>query len=305
MLQSTSPQRRCCDATHEYWCRGGQQIYVYVCSLYPYLYALSVRLHCRILFLPAELLRAYMPEAQWDSDIDGCSQLEGRRLDSLRILWPEAPFMHDTGAISSEDVFDPRNGRVRDNDDTESDDEIDSRLNDTRVKNIEDAQLVFLLPRTLAMMEPDLQSQLHVYKAYPWNSFPLPQFRQETCVTSIASVSNEVSFNINSTHQHNVSQLQDHSVISPAATKASHTIPPPPHIKSYARVLLSSDSTSRAANESKSESSKCTCYDLMWFLLTSACLSKGSIYLSRILLLPFSSSLFIPLFRWTRQTDTT
>ena len=43
-----------------------------------------------------------------------------------------------------------------------------------------------------------------------------------------------------------------------------------PHVKSYARLLSSSLSESKS-----SSNSQCTCQDLVWFLLTSACLSKG------------------------------
>lgn len=49
----------------------------------------------------------------------------------------------------------------------------------------------------------------------------------------------------------------------------------PPHVKSYARVYESScDKRIEAETE---PTSNCTCIELAWFLLTSACLSKGAV----------------------------
>lgn len=48
-----------------------------------------------------------------------------------------------------------------------------------------------------------------------------------------------------------------------------------PHIKSYSRVMSTSKSTSSITSSSVS-GSMCSCTNLAWFLLTSACLSKGA-----------------------------
>lgn len=129
------------------------------------------------LMLAAELLSAYLPEAHWDTDRGGCSQEEGRRMNALRILWPEAPFMQKTtceqGAGGGGKQYIDPDDTDSDGDGSDNDDNAEGRrgLPDDHVPD-PDNQLVFLLPKTLALMEPDLQAQLCVYHAYPWNVPP-------------------------------------------------------------------------------------------------------------------------------------
>lgn len=109
----------------------------------------------------AEILRAYMPEEFWDS-VCTMTQDAGR-IGSFRMLWPEAGFMLENAASpsSSEEL-------------TEGDSEEDERDVQRRFLHAKDpdAQFVFLLPKTLAMMQPDIQHQIHVYHGFPWRLSP-------------------------------------------------------------------------------------------------------------------------------------
>ena len=357
--------------------------------------------------LAAELLSAYMPEPHWDySSALGFSQAEGRRMDALRILWPEAPFMRESemeregkeereGEEGREVEGTPElqhagregggGGREVDPDLTDSDDDTPAGGG---AAEDSDKQLVFLLPKTLALMEPDLQSQLFVYQAYSWKpstSLRAPP-RTHTLSRVLSSSSPPPAAStphfleqrrlIESTQRLDFSILNDggagaiaegrvgrgrgrgsktrslvldhtappleRAVISqdeslpvsqpktaagagaggsrdtlfaaavtdtPLAfdTSSSSSLPPPPpppppppHIKSYARLLsrppVPFPSRSRPTPDGMGADSgfgaqtvigernerECTCYDLAWFLLTSACLSKGIFYFMRI-----------------------
>lgn len=222
-------------------------------------YDLYSQLFTTVGIISAELLRAYLPEDYWDSG-EGCSQTEGRRMDALRLLWPEAPFM-----LLSEESIHVDSRRTRHNcdpDDTDSDNERDGKKRGTEAHD-DDNQLVFLLPKTLALMEPDLQSQMHVYRAYPW-------MHQLPPVTSSSS-SPRLKMHGNDTHSPLCQATPlSRQIVPSGVAQVDNTAPsecsrppPPPHIKSYARLLRSNGD------------SECTCSDLAWFLLTSACLSKG------------------------------
>ena len=116
-----------------------------------------------------------------------------------------------------------------------------------------DDQLVFLLPKTLALMEPDLQSQLHVYDPYPW---------------LLERTNKEIDSKISCAELNRERSLVE--------TSSTHITPPPPHIKSYARVMSNNVICRTESVDFDGNSSCCVCYDLAWFLLTSACLSRGT-----------------------------
>jgi len=152
--------------------------------------------------------------------------------------------------------------RHRDPDDTDSDCEEDKKKTSTEARD-DDSQLVFLLPKTLALMEPDLQSQMHVYRAYPWQRQPPAASSSPLPLTFHMGEDIRRSPLRRDTFQSQQSMPPCATDIGNTYSSDSSRAPPPPHIKSYARLLRSNGD------------SECTCTNLAWFLLTSACLSKG------------------------------
>lgn len=129
----------------------------------------------------------YMPEEEWDLDDDSLKT----RLESTKILWPSSTHMKD---IYSHVALVP---------------EWSGHPN-------EEEPTVFFLPKTFALMEPDVHCQMFHY----------------TCHTSL---------------------YRNHSRTLRV-----------PHNKSYFRL-----------NTAKAHDECCTCASVFWFLMTSACLSKG------------------------------
>ena len=126
-----------------------------------------------------------MPETEWNFSLEKDIKL---RQDHWRLVWPTV-------------------GRI-----------------DAAMPSSDDRQsdfLLFLSPEVLALMEPDVLSQLTTYEP---------------------------------------STIMD--FIGARDT--------PPHIKSYCRVYDTKYEDSNCC-----ESIRCTCSEVAWFLLTSACFSKG------------------------------
>lgn len=158
----------------------------------------------------ADILACYMPEHEWDTadHTTACSQdsmQDKPRLESMKLIWPSSQYM---SAIKV--------------DEGESDD-----------------ALVFFLPQTLALMEPDLHCQMHLYEGW---GLPCPFTR---------------------------SGGED----NPSGTELCV-----PHNKTYLRLMSSESKVSlqhHPDNPSDQETVGCACSDIAWMLLTSACLSKG------------------------------
>jgi hypothetical protein len=116
------------------------------------------------------------------------------------------------------------------------DDDSSYNSDDDNVNNNLCGSMLFFHPKTFYLMEPDIHSQFYTYKP---NYFIMESLCN--CNFNFFSISS-------------------------------------PHNKSYSRYMQKIDSktvlSSNAENNSD-EHDECVCYDLAWFLLTSACLSKG------------------------------
>lgn len=164
-----------------------------------------------------------MPEPGW-GDSSSCADSGGYSLlpvsaklrqDSWRLIWPTLTFINDVCCSSEMGTDNGEDGGQME----------------------EPEHLLFLSPQVLALMEPDILSQLRTYIAGPGSTM----CGLQTC---------------------------------------------PPHNKSYARMLsdrcqeVKSAGVSDCGDISSDDETvvtqpRCSCPDLAWFLLTSACLSQG------------------------------
>jgi hypothetical protein len=129
-----------------------------------------------------------MPEEYWDQE-DQDSSLFKTRLECTKLLWPCVEDMQDLYfQLRLKSQHDPSLG--------------------------EEEPTVFLLPRSFALMEPDIHCQMFHY----------------------------------------------HSQLHPSCQKV-------PHNKTYFRL--------RSTGGVKRGSDQCLCDPVIWFMMTSACLSKG------------------------------
>ena len=153
-----------------------------------YAYYFEIQLKCASRRNAETVLRNYMPEDGWD---DLSSQNSKLRQDSWNLVWPTDPFINAHCDLEAEGGSE---------------------------------YLLFMSPEVLALLEPDILSQLRTYE-------PLP--------------------------------------LAAGAGGLSRA----PHIKSYARIYATAASQSGGAHTVDSQ--QCSCPEVAWFLLTSACLSRG------------------------------
>mmetsp|Transcript_20900 Transcript_20900/g.30089 ORF Transcript_20900/g.30089 Transcript_20900/m.30089 type:complete len:707 (-) Transcript_20900:169-2289(-) len=137
-----------------------------------------------------DLLSMYMPETGQDKDTcsqDTCDMIP---LESVKLVWPSAQYI------------------------TEQEKDIAAETSQ---------QGLFFLPRYLALMEPDLHAQMHLYEG---RTCPCPR--------------------LSTSHLGRV-----------------------PHEKTYLRMMPDTGNNT-------TDNRQCSCKDVAWLLLTSACLSKGA-----------------------------
>jgi hypothetical protein len=180
-----------------------------------------------------------MPESIWDEESQSTALSDDEshvRLECCRILWPTSTFMSQCGKDTT---------RLLKETSTKKDNQDLSSSSTTIHERFLSGNGLFFLPNTLALMEPDIQSQLYQYCGLP--------LKKRVDVSPIDSL------------ELNTSEVKEFHIS--------------PHIKSYFR-LLSNELNSIQNSSDIIKSSTCSCHDIAWYLLSSSCLSKGTYILT-------------------------
>eukprot|EP01041_Mallomonas_annulata_P012585 gene12585-26502_t len=244
----------------------------------------------------AWMLHCMMPEAVWDTEYDVLRQ------ECWRLVWPTLSHIRRSLLSSSSgqrNNFEAESTRRNDADDdvvvsnypkhTRSKDIIissgsgssvsipsdDNSKNTSTVDRrnstgtgtelfLDDTHgLLFLSPRVLAEMEPDIHSQMWTLQPSSFSGSRSPHHKTYARVMHRHRHHSERRHQ----HQHQHHHQHQHGISTDSLTNITNVY------RRYGSMVTSHDCN---GFDRESCDAQCTCIDLAWLLLTSACLSKGA-----------------------------
>jgi hypothetical protein len=173
-----------------------------------------------------------MPEAEWDSP--SASQYDKTRHDYWRLIWPTQNFINHDCLRAVKDKDNVADGRYEGSD--------DGAAPESEFK-------LFLSPSILALMEPDILSQMRTYKPGPVS---------EGCWLQACPP-----------HVKTYTRLLPRGASRGASAQC---VGRPVQSDEAADATDYPDQEHKLIDKPEAE---CTCTSLAWLLLTSACLSQG------------------------------